>query len=56
VQKKALNKFFPKTVIASYHIRDGSKTAGWVENFLIDQGFKSWTDFPAHLTPYEIKK
>ena len=54
--KKALNKFFPKTVIASYHIRDGSKTAGWVENFLIDQGFKSWTGFPAHLTTYGIKK
>ena len=26
------------------------------ENFLIDQGFKSWTGFPAHLTTYGIKK
>jgi FkbM family methyltransferase len=54
--KKALNKFFPKVVIASYHIRDGSKTAVWVEKFLVEQGFKSWTGFPAHLTTYGIKK
>ena len=49
-----MSKKFSKYELSN--IRDGSKTVGWVENFLIDQGFKSWTGFTAHLTTYGIKK
>ena len=53
--KKSLNLFSPRIAIASYHIRDGKRTAEWVENFLNEQGYTSCIAFPAHLTTYGYK-
>lgn len=44
-----------KLAIASYHIREGKQTAKWVENFLKEQGYKTWTNNPSHLTTYGYK-
>lgn len=44
-----------KLAIASYHVRNGVQTAKWVEDFLVEQGYKSWTNNPPHLTTYGYK-
>jgi len=53
--KKTLKNYSPQIAIASYHIRQGAQTAIWIEHFLTEQGYKSWTDFPLHLTTYGNK-
>jgi len=53
--RESLKKYSPKVAIASYHKRDGIQTAKWVEAFLNEQGYKTWTNFPSHLTTYGYK-
>jgi FkbM family methyltransferase len=53
--RESLKIFSPQLVVASYHLRDGEKTSKWVENFLEEQGYKTWTGFPSHLTTYGRK-
>jgi FkbM family methyltransferase len=53
--KNVLKYFSPNIAIASYHMREGAQTAKWLEHFLNEQGYKTWTGFPLHLTTYGYK-
>ncbi len=53
--KETLTRYSPRIAVASYHIRDGKTTSEWLEVFLKDQGYASWTSFPNHLTTYGYK-
>ena len=53
--KNVLKNFSPKIAIASYHMREGTQSAKWLEHFLQEQGYKTWTGFPSHLTTYGYK-
>ena len=53
--KNVLKNLSPNIAIASYHMREGAQTAKWLEHFLNEQGYKTWTGFPLHLTTYGYK-
>ena len=42
----------PVFAIASYHIRDGKKTCGWLEDFFRRKGYKTITSHNIHLTTH----
>ncbi len=47
-----LEKNDVKLAIASYHIVDGDRSCARVEQILRDMGYRSWTEYPSHLTTY----
>lgn len=53
--KNTLDKYSPKIAIASYHIRDGEKTALKLERMFSSGKYNCVTSFPYHLTTYVQK-
>lgn len=51
-----IQKYSPRFVIASYHIKNKEKTFLGVERFLIERGYTVKTFFPPHLTTYGEKR
>jgi len=52
---ETLKKDKPHVTIASYHIVNGKQTSNYIEEFLSDLGYKTFSDFPKHLTTYGLK-
>jgi FkbM family methyltransferase len=44
-----------RLAIATYHMREGKRTAETVENKLKSLGYTAFTEFPQHLTTYGIR-